>query len=111
MVERALRTSGLFLLLFLIKITQTVSPPWILSVRVLNSNCADACDYELNVNGNFEEWSVTSQLNECMPMFYGKETIQVPNTKLYFCAKIDGRWLHQGNDLYLENGDVIRPDR
>lgn len=111
MAVRALRTSGLFLLLFLIISTHTVSPPWILSVRILNSNCADVCDYELKVNGNFEEWSLTSQLNECTPMFIGKERIQVPKTKLYFCARNDGRWLHQGDELYLENGDVIRSNR
>ncbi|XP_026333653.1 metal transporter cnnm-2-like [Hyposmocoma kahamanoa] len=44
-------------------------------------------------------------------MFIGKERIQVPNIKLYFCARNDGRWLHQGDKLYLENGDVIRPGR
>lgn len=113
----ALRTSGLFLLLFLIINTSAVSPPWILSVRVDNVSCLlNKCVYKLKVNGlNVEEWSLTSEpatrgCNNFLIVEKELETeLEVPaDKKLFFCAKsYDGIWFHQGENVYLDSSDVI----
>ncbi|CAG9789796.1 unnamed protein product [Diatraea saccharalis] len=116
-MANCLRTSGLFLLLFLIINTCAVSPPWIFSVNV-NKSCSTVCDYKLNVNGvNIVEWSLTYKEQQrgdlCEELFVFKETLldvqlKVPNGgKLFFCAKgDDGVWIHQGGEIYLAPDDV-----
>lgn len=115
-----LRTSGLFLLLFLIINTSAaVSPPWILSVRVDNVSCFQSkCVYKLKVNGlNVEEWSLTSEpaTRGCKEFLIVKKELEtefevpVLDKKLFFCAKSsDGVWFHQGGNVYLDSNDVIR---
>ncbi|RVE44514.1 hypothetical protein evm_010843 [Chilo suppressalis] len=115
----SMRTSGLFLLLFLIINACAVSPPWIFSVNV-NKTCSNVCAYKLNVNGaNVVEWSLTYEERQrggvCVPPFVLKEKLlldvefKVPNDggKLFFCAKgDDGVWIHQGAEIYLAPDDV-----
>lgn len=116
------RTSGVFLLLFLIINACALSPPWILSVRVNNVSCiVDKCVYNVDVSGSdVQVWSVTykpavrGSLCETpiSENFGGTENVEfeVDNSdgKLYFCARnSDGVWLHQGEYLYLEAHDVI----
>ncbi|CAH2100656.1 unnamed protein product [Euphydryas editha] len=108
-----LRTSGAILLLFLIKNALAVSPPWILSVDVKNYTCSETvCDYLLQVNGEFDSWSLTSEPGECIsPSFINTVGVDVElqvdrSALLYFCAKgDDGGWYQQ--DFYLDGGDVI----
>lgn len=110
---RVLRTSGVILLLFLIKNTLAVSPPWILSVDVKNYTCSETvCDYLLRVNGEFDAWSLTSEPAECVsPSDINVVGVDVElkvdrSALLYFCARgEDGGWYQQ--DIYLDDGDVI----
>ncbi|CAK1587465.1 unnamed protein product [Parnassius mnemosyne] len=117
---RSLRTSGIFLLLFLITKTNAVSAPWIFSVEVNDKTCSELkCVYNLNVNGlDFDEWSLTYEPAvrgaECGGRFLEEKLtknveIVVPVAKkLFFCAKgSKGVWFHQGESLFLEANDVI----
>lgn len=109
-----LRTSGLFLLLFLIVNTSAVPPSWIFSVVVNNVTCdSTKCAYNLDVKGDFDEWSLTyapADTGLCLPDFFvGKNgIIEVPSNenRLFFCAKSAGVWQHQGERLYLDADDV-----
>lgn len=111
---RSPRTNSLFLLLFLIINASAVSPPWILSVTVRNVECGDVCDYDLDVKGDIDGWSLTYLPGtagvQCLPDFVGnKNVVRVPvsETRLFFCAKSAlGVWFHQGERLYLDAGDV-----
>ncbi|XP_028168076.1 metal transporter CNNM4-like [Ostrinia furnacalis] len=109
----SLRTSGLFLLLFLIINTCAVSPPWILSV--VKECVDDKCGIKV-LSSDVVEWSLTGRRGDrgevCSPPFYytqksSEAVVDVPNEKLYFCAKgVDGAWLHQGDEIYLSADDV-----
>ncbi|KAG6459975.1 hypothetical protein O3G_MSEX011700 [Manduca sexta] len=113
-----LRTSGLYLLLFLTLNTCAESPPWIFNVKLNNYTCNDnKCVYNLDVSGLYQ-WSLTYEAvprdRLCEPEFdvvsSGNVDIEVPNTekKLYFCVKSpEGVWLSQGEQLYLDGSDVI----
>ncbi|KAL4714272.1 hypothetical protein ACJJTC_009624 [Scirpophaga incertulas] len=113
----SLRTSGIFLLLFLILNTSAVSPPWIFTVNVQQS-CGSLCVYKLNVNAvNVNEWSLTYNKQDrgatCEPPFVSTQKsvdveLIVPNAgKLYFCAKgEDGVWIHQGGGIFLAPDDI-----
>ncbi|XP_068625897.1 unextended protein-like [Battus philenor] len=112
---RSLRTSGFFLLLFLYK-TSAVSEPWIFSVDAKDISCSELkCVYSLNVSGlGYDVWSLTESPAACADRFVEGEfnknvEISVPVAKkLYFCAKgSDGAWSHQGENVFLEAGDVI----
>lgn len=111
------RTSGLFLLLFLIINTSATSPPRIFNVKVNNFTCSDnVCVYKFDVNVDYE-WSLTYEPaprgRHCAPEFGIVKTgnvIELPNTekRLYFCVKSPtGVWLSQGENLYLDSNDVI----
>jgi hypothetical protein len=108
-----IRTSGVFLLLFLILNTHATSPPWILSVNYLY-NCVD-CVNKIHVNGTgIFEWSITYKKQEkgqiCKEPFVVRETeldveVYIPGGEWYFCAKgEDGVWIHQ--DVFLAPDDV-----
>lgn len=109
-VRCALRTSGLFLLLFLIVNTSAVSPPWILSVLVNNVTCDSLkCAYKLDVRGEFDDWALTYTPDApCLPDFVAKNgVVEVPKqNRVFFCAKSAGVWIHQGDRLYLDADDV-----
>ncbi|KAL0853107.1 hypothetical protein ABMA27_012875 [Loxostege sticticalis] len=109
----SLRTSGLFLLLFLIINTCAVSPPWIFS---LEKECVGSkCGIKV-LSSNVYEWSLTARPGArgepCDPPFeYTQKLlvveVDVPKEKLYFCAKgADGEWIHQGDGIYLSADDV-----
>lgn len=109
----SLRTSGLFLLLFLIINTCAVSPPWIFS---LEKECVGSkCGIKV-LSSNVYEWSLTARPGArgepCEPPFeYTQKLlvveVDVPKEKLYFCAKgADGEWIHQGDGIYLSADDV-----
>lgn len=108
------RTSGVFLLLFLITSTCTVSPPWIFSVNINDVSCVDnKCVFDLNVSGDFVEWSITSEAGArgelcddfAEPKKSGSNVIEVPKTgKWYFCANGPDGWRHQL--VYLDASDV-----
>ncbi|XP_038221115.1 metal transporter CNNM4-like [Zerene cesonia] len=113
---RALRTSGLILLLFLIN-TLAVSP-WITSVDVDNALCDEFnCNYRIKVSGGLREWSLTSRVKNrgdvCSDnLMLEKSNVFVDLTvpvfdKLYFCGGRDGVLYHEGPGLYLIGGDVI----
>ncbi|XP_072943230.1 unextended protein-like [Epargyreus clarus] len=116
---RCLRTSGLFLLLFLISNTLAVSAPWIFSVEVVSVSCLEKCVYELNVVGNIEEWSLTyvpgALGSQCLPHIVEPANvtvkIEVGAEKQYFCAKSGNSWKHQGESLYLEGDVTARAER
>ncbi|XP_048003344.1 unextended protein-like isoform X2 [Leguminivora glycinivorella] len=111
-----LRTSGLFLLLFLITNAYAVFQPWIFAVSVNKSRCADEkCVLNLNLEvSNVESWSLTREPAVrgalCNPTItkdvLDTELIVQKNDRMFFCAKVGEQWLHQGVDLYLD-GDVI----
>ncbi|XP_060809213.1 unextended protein isoform X2 [Amyelois transitella] len=109
-----LRTSGVFLLLFLITYTCAVSPPWIFSVHINSVSCSDKCVYNLNVSGEFVEWSLTSTPGRrgelCKDNLIQKTSvsdviIEVPPGKFYFCANSGNGWRHEG--VFLDGSDVI----
>ncbi|XP_013139294.1 PREDICTED: metal transporter CNNM4-like [Papilio polytes] len=117
---RSLRTSGVFLLLFLLKITNASSGPWIFSVDVNEKACSELkCVYNLNVNGlDIDVWSLTevpaARGGDCEGRFLEEKSTKnveliVPVAKkLFFCAKgPDGVWYNQGESLFLEANDVI----
>ncbi|KAG7298440.1 hypothetical protein JYU34_018066 [Plutella xylostella] len=126
-VRVVLRTSGLFLLLFLIQNSIAVSPPWILSINVNKVSCSNfKCYYDLFVRGSdADKWSLTSKPaargSECKNTdfllvksfeFSSNFEFDVPNVggKLFFCAKssdADG-WFHQGDRLYLEPANDVK---
>ncbi|XP_049883207.1 unextended protein-like [Pectinophora gossypiella] len=107
-----LRTSGVFLLLFLLK-SSCGSPPWILSVRVSETACKDNnCALKFDVNGEFDQWSLThipavrgSLCSQFVPVIENKIEL-ISKEKLFFCAKNANGWFHQGERLYLEPDDV-----
>ncbi|XP_053623164.1 unextended protein-like [Plodia interpunctella] len=111
----ALRTSGVFLLLFLITNTCSVSPPRIFTVHINTVSCADnKCVYNLDVSGDFAEWSLTSTPGRrgelCKDNILQQTTapdvnVEVPDGKFYFCANFGGGWRHQA--VFLDGGDVI----
>lgn len=115
-----LRTSGVFLLLFLLLSACVASPPWIFSVRVNNVSCTDnTCYYNVNVTGNgVKEWSLTSKPGVrgelCENIVSIERTlnnvdIKVSKSgKLYFCAKGIYGWTHQGSSIFLDANDVIK---
>ncbi|XP_063543882.1 unextended protein-like [Cydia strobilella] len=111
-----LRTSGLFLLLFLITNAYAVFQPWIFAVSVNKSSCAEQkCVLKLNLEvSNVDSWSLTPEPAVrgalCNPTItkdvVDTELIVEKNDRMFFCAKVGEQWLHQGVDLYLD-GDVI----
>ncbi|XP_041988954.1 unextended protein-like [Aricia agestis] len=114
-----LRTSGVFLLLFLLN-NALSSAPWILSVNVKHVSCdKEKCEYLLNVFGNIKSWSLTPEAGErggvCLTKFYKntansdvKFVTRNDGKKLYFCSESEnGEWFHQGDGLYLVGDDVI----
>lgn len=110
-VRSELRTSGLFLLLFLIVYTSAVSPPWIFSVLVNDVACdSQKCAYKLDVKGEFDEWSLTyAPGGPCLADYVAKNgVVEVPNNgnRVFFCAKSAGLWRPQGDRLFLEADDV-----
>lgn len=119
---RSLRTSGIFLLLFLLTQTHATSAPWIFAVDVNARACSELkCVYNLNVNGlGFDVWSITyvpaARGEGCEGRFSdqkptkGVELVVAVGEKLFFCARgADGEWYHQGAGLFLEGSDVIGP--
>lgn len=110
------RTSGVFLLLFLIANSSAVQPPWILSARVADVACdaeGGRCAYSLDVDGEFAEWALTYSRSGCETVFAargGRVEAPPPPTgegALFFCARgAGGGWRHQGGRLYLDAGDV-----
>ncbi|CAH2062154.1 unnamed protein product, partial [Iphiclides podalirius] len=119
---RALRTSGIFLLLFLIIRTQADTAPWIFAVNVNDRACSELkCVYNLNVNGfGFDVWSLTyvpaARGGGCEGRFLEQkltkavELVVPAAEKLFFCARgSDGVWYHQGAGLFLDGNDVIGP--
>lgn len=114
MLCSAMRTSGLFLLLFLIINTQAVYQPWIFTASVNKSQCEnEKCVLNLNIQvSNVDLWSLTrspaSRGQPCSPTIVkdvnDNDLIVGVDEKLFFCVQVDGVWIHQG--LYLE-GDVI----
>ncbi|XP_063371668.1 uncharacterized protein LOC134659891 [Cydia amplana] len=111
-----LRTSGLFLLLFLITNAYAVFQPWIFAVSVNKSSCAERkCVLNLNLEvSNVYSWSLTREPAvrgaPCNPTItkdvVDTELIVEKNERMFFCAKVGEQWLHQGVGLYLD-GDVI----
>lgn len=120
-LSAVIRTSGLFLLLFLTTNAHTNSPPWIFSVVINDKSCTGTtCDYEVILNGiNVNQWSLTfvpaerggdCRANEFVVNSFDLSSgFRVPNTerKLYFCASSGNGWLHQGTTLYLEPTDDV----
>lgn len=115
-----LRTSELFLLLFLIINTCAVTPPWIFSVKPNSKICDNNnCVYNLNVNAkNVDEWSLTlhpASERKCDSYFVSKSfenvDVDVPNDgrPVYFCVKSNGEWHQQGEAEYLDTY-AIQPD-
>lgn len=116
-----LRTSELFLLLFLIISTCAVTPPWIFSVKQNTKTCDDnKCVFNIDVNAkNVEEWGLTfepaSEL-KCDSFFvstiFENVDVDVENIggKVYFCVKSGGVWHHEGEDVYLDANDVIEAE-
>lgn len=112
-----LRTSELFLLLFLIIKTCAGTPPWIFTVQQNAKSCdINECVYNINVNAaNVDEWSVTfepASEQKCDSFFVSKifENVDVKvdndGRKVYFCVKHEGVWHHQGKGIYLDANDV-----
>lgn len=115
-----LRTSKLFLLLFLIINTCAGTPPWIFSIKPNTKSCDDnKCVINLNVNAkNVDEWSLTyepASEQSCDSYFVSKlfenvdVNVQNDGRKVYFCVKSGGEWHHQGKGVYLDANDVIQP--
>lgn len=113
-----IRTSGLFLLLFLSQNTIADNSPWIFIPLLKSSSCTELkCDYNLKVSGNYNSWSLTSdpgkKSGECStktlinPLNVDVQLEGIDDNKLYFCAESENVWYHQGVDLFLESGDVI----
>ncbi|XP_063899219.1 unextended protein [Helicoverpa armigera] len=117
-----LRTSELFLLLFLIINTCAVTPPWIFSIKQNTKTCdVNKCVFNVDVNANnVDEWSLTSEPadseRKCESFFVSKVfenvVVDVPNDgrKVYFCVRSGGLWHHQGDGVYLDANDVIQTD-
>lgn len=116
----SLRTSGLFLLLFLFRNAASAPPPWILSVRINALSCDEVkCDYNLTVSGlGVNKWSLTlepaARGAECYATVLGSSestsaVLELQNgaERRYFCAESDGVWLHQGDSLYLEPANDV----
>lgn len=110
---RGLRTSGIILLLYLTFIKSTP----LFSVSVINKKCdINKCVYVLNVDGDFERWSLTSvpgvcNLDHLQYNTIGKDIeINVDRSEiLYLCAETaDKVWFPL--DYYLD-GDVIGAQR
>lgn len=115
-----LRTSELFLLLFLIINTCAGTPPWIFSVKQNTRTCdVNKCVYNIDVNAvNVDEWSLTvepASEQSCGLYLVSKvfENVDVnvdkDGRKVYFCVKSDGVWHHRGEGIYLDANDVITP--
>lgn len=110
----SVRTSGIFLLLFLIISASAVSPPWILSVV---KECKIKCGLKV-ISSGVKEWSLTEASGKrgalCTPPFVSKHQfldvqIDVPEKNLYFCVLGDDNlWYHQGDGIYLSPDDVIQ---
>lgn len=109
---RGLRTSGIILLLYL---TFTTASP-LFSINVLKRNCdINKCVYLLNVDGDFDRWSLTPvpgvcNLDNIQSNFIGEdvEIVVDRSAKLYLCGGTGKEWFPL--DYHLE-GDVIASQR
>lgn len=121
MAALCLRTSELFLLLFLIISTCAVAPPWIFSVKQYTKTCdVNKCVFDVDVNArNVDEWSLTfepASEEKCGSLFVNKVfenvLVELPNDgrRVYFCVKSDGLWHHKGEGVFLESNDVTGPN-
>ncbi|CAH1642136.1 unnamed protein product [Spodoptera littoralis] len=121
MAAVCLRTSELFLLLFLIISTCAVAPPWIFSVKQYTKTCdVNRCVFDIDVNAkNVDEWSLTlepASEQKCGSLFvnnvFENVLVELPNDgrRVYFCVKSDGLWHHQGEGVYLDSNDVTGPN-
>ncbi|KAJ0170046.1 hypothetical protein K1T71_014652 [Dendrolimus kikuchii] len=110
------RTNVIFLL-FIVLTTYALSPPWIFDVKIDDFVCYnEKCVYNLRVDG-VNEWSLSfepaTKGSSCIPDFGAvkdkKAVFEVAEgDKLYFCVRKDGIWVHAGEDLFLDAGDVTR---
>lgn len=106
------RTSGLFLLLFLLVNTSAASPPWIFSV--IKECVGNKCGVSV-ISSDVIEWGLTGEIGEkgavCSPPAnkYTESNVEleVPSGTLFFCARgEDNLWYHQGDGVYLSPNDV-----